>query len=102
MRVIISILLIVYGSCSLGQNSNSVIPYSNSISKEQLSHTINMLKSLNEKGLDRNKDSVFVSEEFTRLVRDSTYRKEIYPKVYTWEQTILLIQKTELKKLFGI
>ncbi|MHC1702919.1 MAG: hypothetical protein AB9846_03325 [Tenuifilaceae bacterium] len=100
MRLIITIILITYGSCSLGQNSNPIIPYSNSISKEQLSHTINMLKSLNEKGLDRNKDSVFVSEEFTKLLRDSTYRKEIYQKEYTWEQTIKLIQKTELKKAF--
>lgn len=79
-----------------GQNVTDSI----SISKEQITQTIDMLKNLSIKGIDISKDSVVVSKEFNRLLKDKDYRKAIYPDIYTWEQTINYIQAKELKKAF--
>jgi hypothetical protein len=59
-----------------------------------------MLKDLSTKGIDLSKDSLYVSEEFNRLLTEEDYFKSIYPEIYTWEQTIKFIETKELKKAF--
>jgi len=59
-----------------------------------------MLKDLSTKGLDMPEDSLIVSEEFNKLIQDENYRKTVYPKVYTWEETINYINSKDLKKAF--
>ncbi len=61
---------------------------------------INWLTDLNEKGVEVTKDSVKLGKELQRVLIDENYRVSIYPKIYTWEQTVVFIQKEELKKAF--
>ena len=100
MRILIVFLLLVYSLNICGQSNPMRSSDSISISKEQLSQTIDMLKSLNTKGIDMSEDSVIVSDEFNKLLNDETYRRTIYPDVYSWEQTLNYIQTKDLKKAF--
>jgi len=100
MRLFITIIFL---NCSIflnAQNKHVVSTDSIAISKEQLSQTLSMLKNLSTKGLDMSKDSLIVSEEFNKLLKDEVYRKTLYPNIYTWEQTINYINTKELKKAF--
>jgi hypothetical protein len=96
-------ILFTFLVCSLniyGQNNPVNSSDSSTISKEQLSQTIQMLKDLSTKGIDLSKDSLYVSEEFNRLLTNEDYFKSIYPEIYSWEQTIIFIETKELKKAF--
>ena len=77
MRILIVFLLLVYSLNICGQSNPMRSSDSISISKEQLSQTIDMLKSLNTKGIDMSEDSVIVSDEFNKLLNDETYRRGI-------------------------
>lgn len=72
------------------------------INKQQalVKYIIDRVSDLNEKGMQMSGDSVLVSEEFTRILNDETYRNIIYPETYTWEQAIIFIKIHELKKAF--
>lgn len=100
MRLFITISFLIISICTYAQNKHVSSADSVTISTEQLRHIVNMLEDLNTKGIDRSKDSIIVSDEFNRLLKEEAYRKTIYPDTYTWEQTIMFIQKTELKKAF--
>jgi hypothetical protein len=45
-------------------------------------------------------DSIEINEESDRILRDEDYRKNLYPKEYTWPEAIELLKKQELKKAF--
>ena len=100
MRILIVFLLLVYSLNICGQSNPMRSSDSISISKEQLSQTLNMLKNLSTKGLDMSEDSLIVSEEFNKLIQDENYRKTVYPNIYTWEETINYINSKDLKKAF--
>lgn len=100
MRLFITISLLIFSICIHAQNKPVSSADSVNISKEQVSETLQMLKDLNTKGMDLLKDSLYVSEEFNRLLTDEKYFKTIYPETYSWEQTIKFIQTKELKKAF--
>ncbi|MCK5168980.1 MAG: hypothetical protein KAQ75_03795 [Bacteroidales bacterium] len=100
MRLIITLILLSYSICIHGQNKHVTSADSIAISKQQISQTLAMLKNLSTKGIDMSKDSLIVSEEFNRLLKDEVYNKTIYPDIYTWEQTINYIKTQELKKAF--
>ena len=73
-----------------------------SIDKKQANETaiMNWLIELNEKGVEITEDSVKVSKEYTKVLNDEAYRTIVFPKIYTWEQTVQFIQKQELKQAF--
>lgn len=98
MKLFITLILFSIYSLVFGQNNHVGSIDSITISKEQLSQTLDMLKDLNIKGIDVSKDSLIVSEEFIRLLNDTVFRKSIYPTNYTWEQTIEYIKTKELKE----
>lgn len=100
MRVYLVLIFVFCSFLLYGQNNNFETNDSNTISKKQVSQTVNMLKSLSKKGIGLSKDSLFISEEFKRLLNDSIYFKTVYPDQYTWEQTIYYIKTKELKKAF--
>lgn len=100
MRLLLLIILLILSFGIYGQQKSIKPSDTISITKDQISQTINLLKDLNSKGADLIKDSLFVSEEFKKLLNDETYRKTIYPDVYSWEQTINYIQTKDLKKAF--
>ena len=100
MRLFFLYLFLVYSVSIFGQSNYIRSTDSISITKEQLSQTLNMLKDLSTKGLDMPEDSLIVSEEFNKLIQDENYRKTVYPKVYTWEETINYINSKDLKKAF--
>lgn len=68
--------------------------------KAQELKILNKLANLAEKGVEITDDSIKVSPEFQRLLNDKSYRAEVYPVAYTWEQTVKFIQNQELKKAF--
>ena len=100
MRLFITLILLICSICIYGQNKHVISTDSITISKEQLSQTMDMLKDLSTKGVGISKDSLIVSEEFTGLLKNEVYNKTIYPDIYTWEQTIKYIKAKELKKVF--
>ena len=100
MRIFIFFLFIIYSLSIFGQSNHTRSSDSISISKEQLSQTLDMLKRLNTKGIDMSKDSLIVSEEFNKILNDENYRNTIYPEVYTWEKALNYINNKDLKKAF--
>lgn len=51
-------------------------------------------------GVSVTDDSISITEEATKLLNDSAYKKLIYPTVYTWEPVVKFIQKQDLKPAF--
>lgn len=58
------------------------------------------LTDLNEMGVEQKKDSLIIKEEVMRIVKDSVYRKSIYPQKYSWPGALALMKGMELKKAF--
>ena len=53
-----------------------------------------------EQGVRVEKDSVILSTEVQQILADDALRASLYPKEYTWEQAMSLMQHMELKKAF--
>ena len=68
--------------------------------KENTQKVLKLIKMLYEKGVDSRKDSLYVKEEVIRMMKDSSYRKTIYPEEYNWQNVVKLLKKMELKKAF--
>lgn len=58
------------------------------------------LVDLNDKGIELTEDSIKIGKEFQKVLLDENYRSIIYPKLYTWEQTVKFIEVQDLKKAF--
>jgi len=100
MRLTFFIIFIFFSISLYAQNRSDLTKDSIEISKEDLSNTLNLLTELNTRGVDLVDDSLMVSEEFNKLVKDEKYRSSFYPEIYSWEQTINYINNKELKKAF--
>lgn len=96
MRNILTTLICLISTIAFGQPSD----LDAKSSKKQDEMIINWLKDLNQKGIEWSADSLKFSKEFQKVMQDQGYRNAIYPKVYTWEQTVQFIQVQELKKAF--
>ncbi|MBI5856119.1 MAG: hypothetical protein HZB42_00610 [Sphingobacteriales bacterium] len=68
--------------------------------RESVEYWQQWMKDLNEMGVQKTKDSFFVREEVIKLMKDSVYRKSVYPEKYDWPLVVLLLQRMELKKAF--
>ena len=58
------------------------------------------LTDLAQKGYEINEDSLIVSNEFRKILRDSSYRAILYPETYTWTQATRFIDAKQLKQAF--
>jgi hypothetical protein len=56
--------------------------------------------ALYEHGIRIDKDSMVLSVEVQHIITDDSLRSLLFPEVYTWEQTLLLMQQMELKRAF--
>ena len=68
--------------------------------KKSTAYWQDWMKDLEEMGIDKKKDSLFVSREVMHLLRDKTYRNSIYPTPYNWQTTVAFMKQMELKKAF--
>ena len=68
--------------------------------KKSVEHWQKWLTDLNEQGVEKNNDSFFVRQEVLLLLKDSDYRKAVYPGIYRWQGVSALLNKMELKKAF--
>lgn len=76
-------------------------PVTDSASKQaQNEQVLKWLNDLYVQGVEVREDSIFVSEETTRLLNNKSYRDQVYPASYTWEMTVALIKKQQLKMAF--
>lgn len=82
--------------------SNCLDVMSREQSTEQESDTLSLVwfKELGSKGLDIAGDSIFISKEFQKTLKDSSYRASIYPEQYDWPKATMLLKELELKKAF--
>src|SRR3954469_14259662 len=56
------------------------------------------VNDLYEMGVQITNHSIRMNEEAKKVVRDSNYRKIIYPELYCWPTTLWLLRNMELKK----
>lgn len=68
--------------------------------QKSVEHWQKWLTDLNEPGVEKNNDSFFVRQEVLLLLKDSDYRKAVYPGIYSWQGVSALLNKMELKKAF--
>lgn len=68
--------------------------------RESVAYWQQWMEDLNRPGVEKTKDSFFVREEVVRILKDSQYRKTVYPSAYTWEGAVALLNRMELKKAF--
>jgi hypothetical protein len=61
---------------------------------------VKWLKHLNENGIEVKGDSVFVSNEYEKVLNNEQYRFFIYPVNYSWKKVNALIKKMQLKIAF--
>jgi hypothetical protein len=80
--------------------SQSSLPVKIDSSRESVLYWSKWSNDLYDKGVDAKKDSFFVKEEVVKLLKDSAYRREMYPAKYEWTAAIALLQRMELKKAF--
>ena len=66
-------------------------------SRQSIEYWQKWLTNLNELGVEKKNDSFFVRQEVLLLLKDSDYRKSVYPAVYSWQGITSLMNKMELK-----
>ncbi|MEN8116988.1 MAG: hypothetical protein ABFS16_08420 [Bacteroidota bacterium] len=93
MRKIVTVLICCLPVVLWGQTQDN-------IKKQYNETTPAWLTELAEKGYDISKDSLIISEEFQKVLQDSSYRALLYPETYTWTQATHLIQTQQLKQAF--
>jgi hypothetical protein len=69
-------------------------------SAKSVAYWQNWMNDLNEQGVEKKDDSIYVKQEVVKLLKDGEYRKTVYPAMYNWEYTVALLNKMELKKAF--
>jgi hypothetical protein len=96
MKILIICLLFCLPFVGSSQGQDSISP----AQKAFLEGTIESLNNLMVKGLEMTGDSVVASEEFLSLINNPEYRNQVYPEIYTWQQTVNFMSAMELKKTF--
>lgn len=91
-------ILLLSAHVSSGQAATQLPPLDTTA--RSVAYWQNWLNELNEQGVERKNDSLYVRQEVVKLMRDSEYRKSVYPEVYNWENTVAFMKAMELKKAF--
>jgi hypothetical protein len=93
------ILIITVGLWLAGV-SQSQIPMKIDSSRESVQYWNKWASDLYDKGVSAKKDSFFVKEEVIKLLKDSSYRRIVYPTQYEWTGAVRLMEQMDLKKAF--
>lgn len=81
--------------------AHTMIGQTNSLRQDSFDQIIyTWLADMNDRGVRVSGDSIEINEESDRILRNEDYRKNLYPKEYTWPEAIELLKKQELKKAF--
>ncbi|MCY1722288.1 hypothetical protein OU798_18180 [Prolixibacteraceae bacterium Z1-6] len=83
---------IIYGQSIDDSNMNH--------NNQQAPDSLIWISQLGEKGLELTEDSLIISDEFQKVLQDSSYRTLLYPPEYTWSQATQFLQSKQLKKAF--
>jgi hypothetical protein len=100
MRTAVLILGLIMITCtgSYGQSQLQLPPVDTSA--KSVAYWQNWMSELNEQGVEKKNDSLYVRQEVVKLMKDPEYRKTVYPEVYNWEATVAFMKSMELKKAF--
>lgn len=96
MKNILTILTCCISILSFSQESKKSIDTSSSVKITD----VKWLENLGEKGIDMSNDSLLISDEFQKIIKDDKFKSTLFPKTYTWEQTITFIKNRKLKEAF--
>ena len=69
-------------------------------SATQAQQTLEWYSNLYDYGILATEDSILITPEVTEILANEKLQKILYPEEYTWEVTVALLQKMELKKAF--
>lgn len=89
---------LLFASGVNGQQANALMPVDTTASS--VAYWQNWMNELNEQGVEKKNDSLYVKKEVVKLLKDAVYRKTVYPDVYNWDGTVALLKNMELKKAF--
>ncbi len=89
---------ILLASMQVHAQLDSVYPASALSEKDK--EILTWVGTMYEQGVRVEKDSVILSTEVQQILADDALRASLYPKEYTWEQAMVLMQHMELKKAF--
>ena len=76
-----------------GQSGNTEL-------SEKTKSQIKWAANIYEHGVRQDADSLFISAEVHRILSNPELKAFLYPETYSWESTIYLLEKMELKKAF--
>ncbi len=89
--------ILLFPLCCFGQSTNkTLLP----IDTNFISQAKQFVKDLYQPGLELKKDSLFISEEFKLMMKDSVYRQYLFPETYTWAVTVELLKEKRLRHAF--
>jgi hypothetical protein len=98
MKMFLGLLITALWLPAFGQQSQAVISID---TMNQITHLPGKwFSDLFIMGIEQQQDSVYIREEVVRLVKDSIYRKAVYPQHYSWPTVVGLLQEMDLKKAF--
>lgn len=96
LKVLILLIAAFSAHVGTGYCQSAAVPAP--LTTTQQTYSLEWLKELYEPGVSLQADTLVINKEAERLLNDSSYRKTLYPAIYTWEATALFIQKQEIKK----
>ncbi len=99
MRIVYLLLLVMISVHTFGQGTVKTKATNDSLAVLE-KKSQQWLKELYEGGIWADSDTIHISTEFKKLMSDSTYRSAVYPSVYTWENTIELLKRNQIKRSF--
>jgi hypothetical protein len=97
MKKIVLMLLLCFPLLGTSQDKDSINETQKKLQDKILLH---WLADLSKKGIEKSGDSVITSKEFKRVLKDIKYRELLYPKEYTWEVALSLMNSKYLKQTF--
>jgi len=98
MRYFLTVVLsLIFCVQVWGQNSVDSTEF---MSEEEALLVLDWISNLYEHGVSLEEDSIAVSAEVQNLINNKALRAFMYPDEYTWENTVTLLQRMELKRAF--
>jgi hypothetical protein len=62
--------------------------------------SLDWIKELYEPGIRLESDSIYITEEFKKLLQDPSFRMKVFPENYSWEGCLKLLNAAEYKIAF--
>lgn len=98
MRILFLSLVTVLWFAGIGQQPQPVFRIDTSA--ESKSYWNKWINDQFEMGVEQKNDSIFIHNEVIKIIKDSVYRKSVYPEKYDWPEALKLVKEMDLKKGF--